>query len=122
DGTLVAHFLPKDRRELIWVTRRGEITALPGAPFDTGTGDIALSPDRRRATLSVRAADLTAHFVVRDLATGADTPIPAPEAVTVMTTSATVSWTPAQRLLYASGGIESSRIHDWPSDGSTGGR
>ena len=122
DGTLVANFLPKDRRELIWVTRRGEITALPGLPFDTGTGDIALSPDRRRAVLSVRAADLTAHFVVRDLTTGSDTPIPAPEAVTVMTTSATVSWTPAQRLLYGAGGIESWRIHDWPSDGSTGGR
>jgi hypothetical protein len=122
DGTLVSYFLPKDRRELIWVTRRGEITALPGVPFETSTGDIALSPDRRRAVLSVRAANLTAHFVVRDLATGADTPIPAPEGVTVMTSSATVSWTPAQRLLYASGGIESSRIHDWPSDGSTGGR
>jgi hypothetical protein len=122
DGTLVASFLPKDRRELIWVTRRGEITALPGVPFDTGTGDIVLSPDGRRAVLSVRAADLTAHFVVRDLATGADTPIPAPETVSVITSSAAVSWTPAQRLLYAAGGIESSRIHDWPSDGSTGGR
>jgi predicted Ser/Thr protein kinase len=122
DGTLVAYFLPKDRRELIWVTRRGEITALAGLPFETGTGDIALSPDHRRAVLSVRAADLTAHFVVRDLTTGSDTPIPAPEAVTVMTSSATVSWTPAQRLLYAAGGIESWRIHDWPSDGSTGGR
>jgi hypothetical protein len=122
DGTLVAYFLPKDRRELIWVTRRGEITALPGLPFDTSTGDIALSPDRRRAVLSVRAADLTAHFVVRDLTTGSDTPIPAPEAVTVMTSSATVSWTPGQHLLYAAGGIESWRIHDWPSDGSTGGR
>ena len=122
DGTLVASFLPKDRRELIWVTRRGEITALPGLPFDTSTGDIALSPDRRRALLSVRASDLTSHFVVRDLTTGSDTPIPAPEAVTVMTTGATVSWTPAQRLLYSAGGIESWRIYDWPSDGSTGGR
>jgi len=119
DGTLIAPFLPKDRRELIWVNRRGVVTAVPGEQFETSTGAVALSPDGRRAVLAVRAPDLSGYFVVRDLATGSDTRVPSPTSATAMTTG-DVSWTPAQRLLYAAGGIEAMRIYDWPSDGSRG--
>ena len=69
----------------------------------------------------MRGPNLTGYFIVRDLATGADTRIPPPQAPSIMVNgSGTVSWTPSQRLLYATGGIESWRLYDWPSDGSTG--
>lgn len=120
DGTLIAPFLPKDRRELVWVTRRGATTAVPGPSFETSSGSVALSPDGRRAVLAVRAADLTEYFVVRDLLTGADTRVPPPLPSAITTVN--VTWTPAQRLLYPAGGIEAWRIYDWPSDGSASGR
>jgi serine/threonine protein kinase len=121
--SLMAIFPANDRRELVWLSRAGVASTIPGAPFDTSTGDIALSPDGRRAVLAIRGPSLTGYFVVRDLATGADIRVPAPQAPSMMLNgSGTVSWTPTQRLLYATGGIESWHLYDWPSDGSTGSR
>ena len=121
--SLIAIFPAKDRRELVWLSRGGVTTDIAGAPFDTSTGDIALSPDGRRAVLAMRGPNLTGYFVVRDLETGADTRVPQPQAPSIMANgSGTVSWTPTQRLMYATGGIESWHLYDWPSDGSTGSR
>ena len=121
--SLIAIFPAKDRRELVWMSRSGVATAAPGAPFDTSTGAIGLSPDGRRAVLAMRGPNLTGYFVVRDLATGADTRVPPPQTPSMMLNgSGTASWTPAQRLLYATGGIESWHLYDWPSDGSSGSR
>jgi hypothetical protein len=119
--SLIALVAAKDRRELIWMSRGGVATEVPGAPFETSTGAIALSPDGRRAVLAMRGPNLTGYFIVRDLATGADIRVPPPQAPSIMVNgSGTVSWAPSQRLLYATGGIESWRLYDWPSDGSTG--
>jgi len=76
--SLIAIFPAKDRRELVWLSRGGVTTDIAGAPFDTSTGDIALSPDGRRAVLAMRGPNLTGYFVVRDLETGADTRVPQP--------------------------------------------
>ena len=54
----------------------------------------------------VRTADGKDEFVVRDLATGADTRLPMPRASTGVATGAAVTWTPTGRLLYAAGGVE----------------
>jgi hypothetical protein len=122
DGTIILNVPAKERRELVWATRTGVITAVPGAPFETPGPSVALSADGGRAVMAVRTTDGKDEFVVRDLTTGIDTHLPVPRASTGMATGATVTWTPAGRLLYAAGGVETLQIYDWPADGSANGR
>ena len=122
DGTLVVRFLPKERRDLVWVTRSGTMTPVPGRALEMTAGAFGLAPDGGRALMSVLGPDFREEIVVRDLATGTDTRVPAPRPVSAMTSGATVSWAPGGRLFFGVGGVETSEIFDWPADGSTGGR
>jgi hypothetical protein len=122
DRTLVAMFTPTGRRDLVWVTRSGTTTALPGQALELSGEAFGLAPEGRRALLSVRAPDLRREIIVRDLTTGADTRVPPPRPASPMSAGASVSWAPDGHLLYAIGGVETSEIFDWPADGSTGGR
>jgi len=122
DGTIVSSLPAKEQRELAWVSRSGATSSLPGSAFEPANSMVALSPDAHRAALSVRLPDGKDEVVVRDLATGADTRLPSPRASTGVTTGALVTWTPAGRLLYPAGGVETLKIFDWPADGSPGGR
>ena len=122
DGTLVVRFLPKERRDLVWVTRSGTTTTVPGRALEMTAGAFGLAPDGGRALMSILGPDFREEIVVRDLATGTDTRVPPPRPVSAMTTGATVSWAPGGRLFFGVGGVETSEIFDWPADGSTGGR
>jgi Tol biopolymer transport system component len=133
EGTLVSSVSARQRRELVWVTHgqgtaAGQTTStrsiatMDGAPFEAGLGGLALSPDGRRAVFATLAANGGEEYLVRDLATGRDTRVPAPKASTGMSTGARIAWTPAGRLLYPAGGVETVQIYDWPADGSSSGR
>jgi hypothetical protein len=123
DGTIVAHLPARVRKELVWISRTGTITPLPGQPFELAMPRLSVSPDGRRLVLCVRGPQGEDVFVVRDLTTGADTRLPPPvPAVAGMRTGGHVTWRSLSRLLYAAGGIERLAIFDWPADGSAGGR
>ena len=122
DGTLVSIIPATERHELLWMSRTGAVSAPVGPPFESSRPTVALSTDGRRAVLSERSADGRDAFVVRDLVTGMDTRIPLPIGPGGFSTGASTSWTPDGRLLLAAGGVESTKIYDWPSDGSSGGR
>ncbi len=122
DGTLLVRFPPKDRRDLVWVTRSGTMTSVPGPAREMTPAAFGLAPDGGRALMSILGSDFREEIVVRDLVTGTDTRVPAPRPVSAMTTGATVSWAPGGRLFFGVGGVETSEIFDWPADGSTGGR
>ena len=115
-------FPPKERRDLVWVTRSGTTTTVPGPALEMTAGAFELAPDGGRALMAVLGPDFREEIVVRDLATGTDTRVPPPRPVSAMTTGATVSWAPGGRLFFGVGGVETSEIFDWPADGSTGGR
>jgi eukaryotic-like serine/threonine-protein kinase len=75
DGTLIASIRPSapSKAEIVWVDRRGTMTAVPGAPLDlaeTPAPNLALSPDGRRAAF---VAGEPSSVFVRDLASGVDT-------------------------------------------------
>lgn len=81
-----------------------------------------LAPDGGRVLMSTLGPDFRADVVVRDLATGSDTRVPAPRPTGAMMGGTLASWAPGGRLFFGVGGIEASEIYDWPADGSTGGR
>ena len=131
EGTLVSSIEAREKRELVWVTPDAGATpnrsisstaTMRGTPFESLSSAVALSPDGRRAVVTARASGGKHELLVRDLTTGTDTRVPMPQASTGMQTGARVTWTPAGRLLYASGGVETMQIYDWPADGSGNGR
>ena len=122
DGTMIVQLAAKEPRELAWVTSKGDVSAVPGAPFEWVSRRVALSPDSRRAVLSERGPDEKEVFVVRNVVTGTDTRLALPEAYKGLATGAIVNWMPSGRLLFAAGAVEQSKIYDWPADGSSNGR
>jgi serine/threonine-protein kinase len=122
DGTLLMRFTARDRRNLVWVTRSGQTTPVPGPALEMTNTSFELAPEGGRVLMSTVGPDFRADLVVRDLATGTDTLVPPPRQAGAMTLGATVSWAPGGRLFFGVGGIETSEIYDWPADGSTGGR
>ncbi len=117
DGTLMLRFMPKERRDLVWVTRSGTTTTVPGRALEMTAGTFGLAPDGGRALISTLGPDFREEVVVRDLAAGTDTRVPPPRPVSAMMTGATVSWAPGGRLFFGIGGVETSEIFDWPADG-----
>ena len=122
DGTIVSIIPVNPKYELVWVAKSGAVSAVSGPPFETSGPSLALSPDGKRAVLSERSQDRRDAFVVRDLVTGTDTPIPPPPGPNVVATGGVVRWAPGGRLLYPAGGVETTRVYDWPADGSANGR
>jgi hypothetical protein len=132
EGTLVARMPSKERRDLVWIefdksgpssnVAAKSVSSMRGAPFESTSSSVVLSPDGRRALLDARGKSGQDELLVRDLASGIDTRIPPPQATTGITVGGRVNWTPDGRLLYPSGGVEASQIYDWPSDGSSNGR
>jgi serine/threonine-protein kinase len=123
DGTLLAKFPARDRHSLVWLTRSGHTTPLPGPALEiTNNSSFELAPDDGRVLISTVGPDFRADVVVRDLATGTDTLVPPPRQAGAMTFGASVSWAPWGRLFFGVGGVGTSEIYDWPADGSTGGR
>jgi serine/threonine-protein kinase len=120
EGTMIVRIPVKVRRELVWVDHAGVITPVPGPAFEARS-EVALSRDGRRAALVVRTSDLKDRVVVRELTTGADTRVPLPDPNGGLS-PAPLAWTTSGRLLLTFGGIESSKIFDWPADGSSNGR
>jgi hypothetical protein len=122
DGTLLARFAARNRRNLVWVTRSGQTTPVPGPALEMTDTSFELAPEGGRVLMSTVGPDFRAGLVVRDLATGTDTLVPPPRQAGAMTFGASVTWAPGGRLYFGVGGVDTSEIYDWPADGSTGGR
>jgi hypothetical protein len=122
DGTLLMRFMARNRRNLVWVTRSGQTTPVPGSALEMTSSSFQLAPEGGRVLMSTLGPDFRADVVVRDLRTGTDTRVAPPRPAGAMTVGASVAWAPAGRLFFGVGGIETSEIYDWPADGSAGGR
>jgi serine/threonine-protein kinase len=110
DDTLLMRVRAPMTSSLNWLDSSGHLAAAAGAPVTIARSSLAVSPDGRRAALVV-AAHGTTNVVLRDLQTGADTPLTSNRATDVKGTWALVhpAWFPGgDRLLYATGGVESS--------------
>ena len=58
DGTLMLRFMPKERRDLVWVTRSGTTTTVPGRAREMTAGTFGLAPDGGRALISTLGSRL----------------------------------------------------------------
>jgi hypothetical protein len=83
--------------------------------------DIAISPDGRRAAL-FQGIEAGGRLVVRDLQSGADTPLttdPAVEAALTRVRPVRAQWFPSSdRLLYATGAIDAAKLVSQRADGA----
>ncbi len=116
DGTLLVRVRAAIKSSLAWAEPSGRITRIPGDPVQLAGGSrLALSPDGRRAAFIVNARNVL-NLVVRDLQTGADTPVTFNRPTDVKGTwrLSAPAWFPGgDRLVYASGGVETaSRIFE----------
>jgi Tol biopolymer transport system component len=113
DGTLLMRVHAAVMSSLAWRDTSGALTPVPGGPVALRRYGLALSPDGRRAALVVTARGAL-NLIVRDMLSGADTPLTANRATDVKGTWALQrpAWFPSgDRLVYATGGVESaSRI------------
>jgi serine/threonine protein kinase len=123
DGTLV-YSLPNstaNRQELVWVTRSGTATPVPGAPLRSN--DLCcpeLSPNGRRA-LAVVTTDGVRNLVVRDLGNGVDTRLTFQQGDDdrIGTGDFGAAWFPnGDRVLYTARGIDGERIVERPANGT----
>jgi len=121
DGTWLFRVPATERWQMVWTSRTGTATPIPGVPIEPYWPDLALSPDDSRAAFSVTAGHLGSSLVVRDLASGADTPLVSPADRESPTWAAIVkpAWFPTgDRVVHPTGGVEASRILARAADGS----
>ena len=123
DGTLV-YSLPNssaNRQELVWVTRSGTVTPVPGTPFRSVDPCCPeLSPNGKRA-LAVATIANVRNLVVRDLGNGVDTRLTFQQGDDdrIGTGDFSAAWFPAgDRVLYTARGIGGERIVERPADGT----
>jgi len=122
DGTLV-YSLPNpsaNRQELVWVTRSGTVTTVPGAPLRTDICCPELSPNGQRV-LAVARIDDVRNLVVRDLGNGVDTKLTFQQGDDdrIGTGIFGAAWFPAgDRVLYTARGIDGERIVERPANGT----
>ncbi len=129
DGTLVIRSGMVPTSTLAWVTRKGETTSttsIRGAPLPELLPIFSLSPGADRVVY-IAGERNRGNVIVRDLATGADTPLTTDLTGTESTgaTDQTLmypDWFPSgDRVLYRWGPVESSKIMAQRAD-SAGGR
>jgi len=109
DGTLMMRVSGTITSSLGWLDASGRLTPVPGGPIGLLRGGLALSPDGRRAAF-VAGTRSAMNLVVRDLQTGADTALTSNRSTDVKGTWLLQHpvWFPSgDRLLYATGGVES---------------
>jgi eukaryotic-like serine/threonine-protein kinase len=115
DGTLLMRVRAAITSSLGWPDSSGRLSPIPGGPVWLRRSGLALSPDGRLAGLVV-AARGALNLIVRDLQTGADTPLTFNRPTDVKGTWSLhhPAWFPAgDRLVYAMGGVEAaSRIFE----------
>jgi serine/threonine-protein kinase len=123
DGTLV-YSLPNpsaNRQELVWVTRSGTVTPVPGAPLRTGDPSYPeLSPNGKHALAVATIADVR-NLVVRDLGNGVDTRLTFQQGDDdrIARGDSGAAWFPSgDRVLYTAGGIGGERIVERPANGT----
>jgi hypothetical protein len=108
DGTLLTRVRQAITSSLGWADPSGHITPAAGTPVALQGYGLALSPDGHQAALIV-AARGTVNLVLRDLQTGAETPLTSNRSTDVKGTWMLryPIWYPAgDRLLYVTGGVE----------------
>jgi len=110
DGTLLMRVRATIASSLGWMDGSGHLSAIPGGPVGLQRFGLALSPDARQVALVV-AARGAVNLVVRDLQTGADTPLTFNRSTDVKGTWSLlhpVWFHEGGRLLYTTGGVEAS--------------
>src|SRR6185295_16365344 len=124
EGTLLMMTGSLDTRlEVVWLDRKGAVVPIAGAPFLSGGSSPALAPDGRRVALQI-GSEGSSVLVVRDVQTGADTPLTVrDDSLTALRPGATAAlrrptWFPSgDRLVEATGALET-RIEALQADGS----
>ena len=124
DGTIVAG-LPRPRMsDLVWLDKSGATSPAPGAAMEIWSPTMSLSPDRRHLAFAAGRED-GMRVVIRNLDTGADTKLTAPDTETVRGAAFGVfgpglpEWFPSgDRVVYGMGPIPGSLVVQ-PVDGST---
>ena len=118
DGTLVHITAPLAASELVWATRTGDLSAVPGAAIELPHQDLRLSPEGNRAAFIVGGNTIV---VVRDLRTGVETRLTAPNSGDATRTSQSTcpTWFPAgDRILYGSGAAEATALYSKEATGA----
>jgi Periplasmic component of the Tol biopolymer transport system len=118
DGTLVHITAPLAASELVWATRTGALSAVPGAAIEVPRQDLRVSPDGNRAALIVGGNTIV---VVRDLRTGVETRLTTPNPGDARRTSQSTcpAWFPAgDRILYGSGAAEATALYSREATGA----
>jgi Tol biopolymer transport system component/predicted Ser/Thr protein kinase len=110
---------PPETAQLVWMSQSGDVSAVPGTPFEIGSAPV-LSPDGSRAAFVVDTEG-DRHLIVRDLQTGRDIRLtPAGEAPPTLDAP---SWFPSgDEVVFATGAVTSRRIVSRRTDGSGGQR
>ena len=113
DGTLIFGLQVPSRSLLVWAGRDGKMSPIPGAPVEVPTPDFAISPDGRR-TAFIEGTGPDANVIVRDLEAGADTRLTFNKAADTGGTWAETRypawWPSGDRIVHATGGVESSEL------------
>ena len=129
DGTLVIRSQAPRLSRLFWVTRNGATTtttSIPGAPIPEMHPLFALAPGGDRIVFVENEESQSNRIVVRDLSTGVDTRVSQDQAAapSVGATDQFVlypDWFPSgDRVLYAHGPVETSKIVSHRADGAGG--
>jgi hypothetical protein len=118
DGTLVHITTPLAASELVWATRTGGLSAVPGAAIELTHQDLRLSPEGNRAALIVGGNTI---LIVRDLRTGVETRLTTPNSGDPTRTSQSVcpAWFPAgDRILYGYGAAEATALYSKEATGT----
>ena len=58
DGTLLVRFTARNRRNLVWVTRSGQTTPVPGPALEMTNASFELAPEGGRVLMSIRGPRL----------------------------------------------------------------
>jgi serine/threonine-protein kinase len=121
DGTLIFKKAVFQKSSLVWVDRTGVTTAVPGAQVDVSSTEVALSPDGRRAAIVAGAESTTRNIVIRDLATGIDTPLTfnGSRPLSVSGETSNPTWFPSgDRVVYFTGTVGAGALVERRADGA----
>jgi hypothetical protein len=113
DGTVIFVLRAPSRSSLVWADRAGATSPVPGSSAEVSRYELALSPDGRRAAFIVGSGP-NANVIVRDLASGVDTPLtfnkPADDGGAWFDTRSPAWFPSGDRILHMTGSVEAVKL------------